>query len=514
MGTYGAIVIGGGVAGISCANALAEQGLKVCLLEARDRLGGRLFSCSLRACDGEEHVLHHGGAWIHGVDATNPVAATLRDTCSSSSRVASTLSPGHDLNPWLHPHSHVLHAVLVPEGCLLPEPHLDAAIAAYQVHAAAAQVESDATPLASAMSTWGVTACEQALWRAHTAWFGSDERVHTTSDVALHDAGDLKGAHALLCTPAHSLTHTHAHVTVLLTSLVTSVTPLADGTACVATSTGARFIAPHVCVCVPAPLLTRSPWRDVLSACVGDARDRFTALSRVSTCLYSRTYVLLHAGEHAHALMHTKAMTLPVYAAGATPALPVAVIENHTALHARDDTAWPSASAAGMKRSHVCLCVCIVRAGVESGEASTGHTALQIEANVRDAVAAFVSGHTLGRARVCSCAEPACTCAGAVRIEAMQSVRWEDDPLTLGAYPCMSGVEDAYESIQAYSRPAAMAHGAVMYFASDACNAAYMGSMHGAMMAGARAARQVMKRRMPCRPAVDGGTAHERVCEP
>ena len=55
------MVIGGGVAGLSAAATLLGAGLSVRLLEARDRLGGRVLS--------EEHgdgVLEKGAQWIHG----------------------------------------------------------------------------------------------------------------------------------------------------------------------------------------------------------------------------------------------------------------------------------------------------------------------------------------------------------------------------------------------------------------------------------------------------------------
>ena len=62
------IVIGAGVSGLSAASALTKSGCAVTVLEARDRLGGRLFTN-----DG----LDHGAHWIHGTEG-NPVTAALR----------------------------------------------------------------------------------------------------------------------------------------------------------------------------------------------------------------------------------------------------------------------------------------------------------------------------------------------------------------------------------------------------------------------------------------------------
>ena len=52
------VVVGAGLAGLSCASHLARRGCKVTVLEARDRLGGRVFT--LRDWQGDYHV--EGGA--------------------------------------------------------------------------------------------------------------------------------------------------------------------------------------------------------------------------------------------------------------------------------------------------------------------------------------------------------------------------------------------------------------------------------------------------------------------
>ena len=40
------LVIGAGIAGLGAAAELADHGLRVRVLEARDRLGGRIFHCA------------------------------------------------------------------------------------------------------------------------------------------------------------------------------------------------------------------------------------------------------------------------------------------------------------------------------------------------------------------------------------------------------------------------------------------------------------------------------------
>ncbi len=57
------IVIGAGIAGLTVANALTRSGVDCVVVEARDRIGGRLHSVEV---DG--HVADLGGAWIHHPD--------------------------------------------------------------------------------------------------------------------------------------------------------------------------------------------------------------------------------------------------------------------------------------------------------------------------------------------------------------------------------------------------------------------------------------------------------------
>src|SRR5437868_8184207 len=58
-----AIVVGAGVAGLAAAETLARGGLRVILLEARDRVGGRLWT--FRTDDG--HPVELGAEFIHGM---------------------------------------------------------------------------------------------------------------------------------------------------------------------------------------------------------------------------------------------------------------------------------------------------------------------------------------------------------------------------------------------------------------------------------------------------------------
>jgi monoamine oxidase len=66
------IVVGAGVAGLTTARLLQDAGKDVVVLEARDRLGGRVWSTSVGSTD-----VDLGAAWVHGNTAENPVRAAF-----------------------------------------------------------------------------------------------------------------------------------------------------------------------------------------------------------------------------------------------------------------------------------------------------------------------------------------------------------------------------------------------------------------------------------------------------
>jgi len=62
--TYDVIVLGAGVAGLASARTLTEAGKNVLLLEARDRVGGRVWSVPV---EGSELPVELGAEFVHGL---------------------------------------------------------------------------------------------------------------------------------------------------------------------------------------------------------------------------------------------------------------------------------------------------------------------------------------------------------------------------------------------------------------------------------------------------------------
>jgi hypothetical protein len=75
-------VIGAGVAGMRAASLLHKNGFKVTVLEARDRVGGRVHQVKLP----NGHLVDMGPNWIHGTEG-NPMTLLAQETGTESKYV-------------------------------------------------------------------------------------------------------------------------------------------------------------------------------------------------------------------------------------------------------------------------------------------------------------------------------------------------------------------------------------------------------------------------------------------
>ena len=68
------LIVGAGIAGLSAAQTLKKWGYRVTILEARERVGGRIFTSR----KWQDAPLDLGASWIHGV-SSNPIAELAKE---------------------------------------------------------------------------------------------------------------------------------------------------------------------------------------------------------------------------------------------------------------------------------------------------------------------------------------------------------------------------------------------------------------------------------------------------
>ncbi|MCJ1287411.1 hypothetical protein MMC26_006760 [Xylographa opegraphella] len=74
-------VVGAGFSGLRCAEVLSEKGIKVTILEGRDRIGGRVHQDNHLG-----HLVDMGANWIHGTDR-NPILDLAKETNTVASSI-------------------------------------------------------------------------------------------------------------------------------------------------------------------------------------------------------------------------------------------------------------------------------------------------------------------------------------------------------------------------------------------------------------------------------------------
>lgn len=68
---HAVLIVGAGAAGLAAGRQLAEAGKRVCILEARDRIGGRIFTVQQSAANGPQTIpVELGAEFVHGLPAS------------------------------------------------------------------------------------------------------------------------------------------------------------------------------------------------------------------------------------------------------------------------------------------------------------------------------------------------------------------------------------------------------------------------------------------------------------
>lgn len=232
------IVIGAGISGLTAARHLVDAGSEVVVLEARDRLGGRLHTDRSLSTPVEM-----GANWIHGTEK-NPVAALAQ---SVGARTFATDSDDR-------------MEVFRPGGKSVPDRELDAAEARYQrlldrvdgdiaetadVSLQAAIEARDPAFLRDPLLNWVLTdeteSDQGASADAISAYWFDEDSAFEGPEVVLPSGYD-----ALLAPLAKGLD-------IRLKTPVTRVSRVADGV--VVESTAGRFEADHVVCSLPLGVL-------------------------------------------------------------------------------------------------------------------------------------------------------------------------------------------------------------------------------------------------------------------
>ena len=114
------VIVGAGASGLQCASILKQRGIECIILEARDRIGGRIHSQALKrtTTDGTtvELTVDHGAAWIHGLGydwptgkkeiprfQPNPMMSLLIQHVGMDAAFSQHLQPVFQGNPWTRP---------------------------------------------------------------------------------------------------------------------------------------------------------------------------------------------------------------------------------------------------------------------------------------------------------------------------------------------------------------------------------------------------------------------------
>ena len=174
MSEFDTIVVGAGIAGLTAARLLAQSGRRVVVLEARDRIGGRVWT---DRSDG--FTTDRGASWIHGI-TDSPVSAAA--TAFGMRAVEFTVG---GYQPDSRPIAHYS-----PAGIRLSDAEAEAYVA--DIHAVDAALPGVIAASAADASYRDVTERALALVGGAAGW--SPERAQRVREYLEHRSEEQYGA--------------------------------------------------------------------------------------------------------------------------------------------------------------------------------------------------------------------------------------------------------------------------------------------------------------------------------
>ncbi|OON14071.1 amine oxidase [Opisthorchis viverrini] len=98
--TWDVVIVGAGIAGLTAAKVLSKEGLKVIVLEARERIGGRIHTLRM-PCVGDEipaTVVDLGASYLHGCVSSQDIQPLF--TLATRLNMPTVTAPGDILGPY------------------------------------------------------------------------------------------------------------------------------------------------------------------------------------------------------------------------------------------------------------------------------------------------------------------------------------------------------------------------------------------------------------------------------
>ena len=232
--TRDVIVVGAGVAGLAAARDLAAAGLTPCVLEARDRIGGRVYSEHL---EGFPLPFELGAEFVHGR------SSEIWDIIRSAGLEIVEVAERHDL---------------VRDGGLVPAPELGSALS--ELTERALSIDTD-RPIAELLRTMSLTPDQAAVLRGYVEGFHAvDAERASARAFAQVESGEGSGSSAGFRLPGgyHGLAaHLSAGLPAGVVHLETPATRIrwVPGSVEVERPDGPPLAARAAVITVPAPVL-------------------------------------------------------------------------------------------------------------------------------------------------------------------------------------------------------------------------------------------------------------------